>query len=89
MTTPQHCWTNSLTSLKLKGLVPLVHGIRKYPRTLAQASSNKGEAFGYLDNIEGDAGELVQVNAGMLSKTPASQVLSLGHHIAELDARRQ
>eukprot|EP00536_Pseudo-nitzschia_multiseries_P008012 jgi/Psemu1/19339/gm1.19339_g len=46
-------------------------------------------AFGYLDDIEGEAGELVQVNSGMLSKTTASKVLSLGHHIAELDANCQ
>eukprot|EP00536_Pseudo-nitzschia_multiseries_P009412 jgi/Psemu1/23117/gm1.23117_g len=68
----------------------LVHGLRKYPGTLTQqASPNKGKSFGFLDDIEGDAGELVQVNVDMLAKTPASGVLSLGHHIAELDAHRQ
>eukprot|EP00536_Pseudo-nitzschia_multiseries_P018656 jgi/Psemu1/56628/gm1.56628_g len=67
----------------------LVHGLRKYPGPLAQPSLNTGNAFGYLDDIERDAGELVQVNSDMLSKTPASWVFSLGHHIAELNAHRQ
>eukprot|EP00536_Pseudo-nitzschia_multiseries_P016022 jgi/Psemu1/44623/gm1.44623_g len=60
----------------------LVHGLWTYPVALAQASANKGKAFGYMDDIEGDAGELVQVNSDMLAKTQASQVFSLGHHIA-------
>eukprot|EP00536_Pseudo-nitzschia_multiseries_P019064 jgi/Psemu1/58745/gm1.58745_g len=67
----------------------LVHGRRKYPGPLAQSSLNKGKVFGYLDDIKGDAGELVQVTTDMLSKTPASRVLSLGHHTAELDAQLQ
>eukprot|EP00536_Pseudo-nitzschia_multiseries_P002783 jgi/Psemu1/6302/gm1.6302_g len=58
----------------------LVHGLR---------NPNKAKAIGYLDDIEGNAGELVQVNTGTLSKTPASRVLSLGHHIAELDAHHK
>eukprot|EP00536_Pseudo-nitzschia_multiseries_P014096 jgi/Psemu1/37529/gm1.37529_g len=67
----------------------LVHGLRRHPGALAQASANEGKAFGYLDDIEGDAGELIQVNLDMLAKTPASWVFSLGHHIAELDAHWQ
>eukprot|EP00536_Pseudo-nitzschia_multiseries_P015061 jgi/Psemu1/41152/gm1.41152_g len=67
----------------------LVHGLRKYPSPLAQHSPNTDKAFGYLDDIEGEAGELVQVNSDMLSKTTASWVLSLGHHIAELNTHRQ
>eukprot|EP00536_Pseudo-nitzschia_multiseries_P014870 jgi/Psemu1/40403/gm1.40403_g len=65
----------------------LVHGLWKYPGPLAQDSANKGKAFGYLDGIEGDAGELVQVNSDMLAQTSASRVLALGHHVAELDAQ--
>eukprot|EP00536_Pseudo-nitzschia_multiseries_P015192 jgi/Psemu1/41574/gm1.41574_g len=41
----------------------LVHGLRKYPDPLAQPSLNTGNAFGHLDDIEGDAGELVQIPA--------------------------
>eukprot|EP00536_Pseudo-nitzschia_multiseries_P008267 jgi/Psemu1/20082/gm1.20082_g len=67
----------------------VVHGLRKYPGPLAQPSLNTGNTFGYIDDIERDAGDLVQVNSDMLSKTPASRVLSLGHHIAELDPHRQ
>eukprot|EP00536_Pseudo-nitzschia_multiseries_P019358 jgi/Psemu1/60266/gm1.60266_g len=40
-------------------------------------------------DLRKEAGELVLVNADMLSQTTASQVLSLGHHIAELDAHLQ
>eukprot|EP00536_Pseudo-nitzschia_multiseries_P003827 jgi/Psemu1/8617/gm1.8617_g len=56
---------------------------------LAQHSPNTDKAFGYLDDIEGEAGELVLVDADMLSQTTASQVLSLEHHMAELDAHQQ
>eukprot|EP00536_Pseudo-nitzschia_multiseries_P003135 jgi/Psemu1/7029/gm1.7029_g len=66
----------------------LVHGLRKYPGPLAQTSANKGKAFGYLDEIEGDAGELVQVDSDMLAQTPATLVLALCHHVTELDAPR-
>eukprot|EP00536_Pseudo-nitzschia_multiseries_P009454 jgi/Psemu1/23245/gm1.23245_g len=67
----------------------LVHGLRKYPDPLAQHSPNMDKAFGYLDDIQGEVGELVQVNSDMLSKTTASWVLSFVHHIAELDNHRQ
>eukprot|EP00536_Pseudo-nitzschia_multiseries_P011744 jgi/Psemu1/29809/gm1.29809_g len=64
----------------------LVHGLRKYPGPLAQHSPNKNKAFGYLDDIEGEAGELVVVDSAMLSPTIASRVLTLDHHLAELEA---
>eukprot|EP00536_Pseudo-nitzschia_multiseries_P018168 jgi/Psemu1/54377/gm1.54377_g len=68
----------------------LVHGIRKkYPGPLAQPSPNKDKSFSCLDDIEGEAGELVLVNSDMLSQTTASRVLSLEHHMAELDAHQQ
>eukprot|EP00536_Pseudo-nitzschia_multiseries_P011386 jgi/Psemu1/28744/gm1.28744_g len=71
-----------------KGLpcLRLVHGLRKYPGPLAQHSPNKNKAFGYLDDIEGEAGELVLVDSAMLSPTTASRVLTLDHHLAELEA---
>eukprot|EP00536_Pseudo-nitzschia_multiseries_P010382 jgi/Psemu1/25775/gm1.25775_g len=47
------------------------------------------KAFGYLDDIEGEAGELILVDSDMLSQTTASRVLSLDHHMAELDAHQQ
>eukprot|EP00536_Pseudo-nitzschia_multiseries_P018878 jgi/Psemu1/57767/gm1.57767_g len=64
----------------------LVHGLRKYPGPLAQHSPNKNKAFEYLDDIEGEAGELVLVDLAMLSPTIASRVLTLDHHLAELEA---
>eukprot|EP00536_Pseudo-nitzschia_multiseries_P019406 jgi/Psemu1/60602/gm1.60602_g len=64
----------------------LVHGLRKYPGPLAQHSPNKNKAFGYLDDIEGEAGTLVLVDSAMLSPTIASRVLILDHHLAELEA---
>eukprot|EP00536_Pseudo-nitzschia_multiseries_P016057 jgi/Psemu1/44760/gm1.44760_g len=64
----------------------LVHGLRKYPGPLAQHSPNKNKAFGYLDDNEGEAGELVLVDAAMLSPTTATRVLTLDHHLAELEA---
>eukprot|EP00536_Pseudo-nitzschia_multiseries_P019409 jgi/Psemu1/60623/gm1.60623_g len=71
-----------------KGLpcLRLVHGLRKYPGPLAQHSPNKNKAFGYLDDNEGAAGELVLVDAAMLSPTLATRVLTLDHHLAELEA---
>eukprot|EP00536_Pseudo-nitzschia_multiseries_P014695 jgi/Psemu1/39784/gm1.39784_g len=72
-----------------KGLpcLRLVHGLRKYPGPLAQHSPNKNKAFGYLDDNEGEAGELVLVDAAMLlSPTLATWVLTLDHHLAELEA---
>eukprot|EP00536_Pseudo-nitzschia_multiseries_P002439 jgi/Psemu1/5551/gm1.5551_g len=64
----------------------LVNGIRKYPGPLAQPSPNKDKdkSFGYLDDIEGKAGELVLADTDMLSQTTASRVLSLEHHMAAL-----
>eukprot|EP00536_Pseudo-nitzschia_multiseries_P014511 jgi/Psemu1/38982/gm1.38982_g len=64
----------------------LVHGLQKYPGPLAQHSPNKNKAFGYLDDIEGEAGKLVLVDSAMLSPTIASRVLTLDHHLAELEA---
>eukprot|EP00536_Pseudo-nitzschia_multiseries_P012646 jgi/Psemu1/32737/gm1.32737_g len=64
----------------------LVHGLRKYPGPLAQHSPNKNKAFGYLDDIEGEAGELVLMDSAMLPPTIASQVLTLDHHLAEVEA---
>eukprot|EP00536_Pseudo-nitzschia_multiseries_P014257 jgi/Psemu1/38077/gm1.38077_g len=43
-------------------------------------------AFGYLDDIKEEAGELVLVDSDMLSQTTASRVLTLDHHLAELEA---
>eukprot|EP00536_Pseudo-nitzschia_multiseries_P019515 jgi/Psemu1/61121/gm1.61121_g len=64
----------------------LVHGLRKYPGPLTQHSPNKNKAFGYLDDNEGEAGELVLVDESMLSPTTASRVLTLDHHLAEREA---
>eukprot|EP00536_Pseudo-nitzschia_multiseries_P010377 jgi/Psemu1/25748/gm1.25748_g len=38
--------------------------------------------------IEGDAGELVQVDSDVLAQTPATLVLALGHHVTELESPR-
>eukprot|EP00536_Pseudo-nitzschia_multiseries_P008770 jgi/Psemu1/21391/gm1.21391_g len=67
-----------------KARLRLVHGLWEYPGPLAQPSANKGKAFGYMDGIEGDAGKLVLVNSTMLAQTPATLVLALDHHLAEV-----
>eukprot|EP00536_Pseudo-nitzschia_multiseries_P014700 jgi/Psemu1/39816/gm1.39816_g len=68
----------------------LVHDLQKYPIPLVQHSPDTDKAFDYLDDIEGEAGELVVlVDSDMLSQTTASRVLSLEHHMAELYAHQQ
>eukprot|EP00536_Pseudo-nitzschia_multiseries_P012402 jgi/Psemu1/31964/gm1.31964_g len=52
-----------------------------YPGPLTAPSTNKGKAFGYLDDIKGDAGELVQVDAALLEQAPETLVLSLDRHL--------
>eukprot|EP00536_Pseudo-nitzschia_multiseries_P019072 jgi/Psemu1/58783/gm1.58783_g len=59
----------------------LVHSLRKYPGPLTAPSTNKGKAFGYLDDIEGDAGELVLVDAALLEQAPKTLVLSLDRRL--------
>eukprot|EP00536_Pseudo-nitzschia_multiseries_P009678 jgi/Psemu1/23979/gm1.23979_g len=59
----------------------LVHGLRKYPGPLTLPITNKGKAFGYLDDIKGDAGELVLVDAALLEQAPDTMVLSLDRHL--------
>eukprot|EP00536_Pseudo-nitzschia_multiseries_P017053 jgi/Psemu1/49102/gm1.49102_g len=49
----------------------VIHGLQKFPGFLDQGSPNKPNAFGYLDDIVGDTGELARVKADMLSKTLA------------------
>eukprot|EP00536_Pseudo-nitzschia_multiseries_P016461 jgi/Psemu1/46299/gm1.46299_g len=70
-----------LTDTFGKARLRLVHGLRKYPGPLTAPSTNKGKAFGYLDDIEGDAGELVLVNAALLEQAPETLVLSLDRHL--------
>eukprot|EP00536_Pseudo-nitzschia_multiseries_P008132 jgi/Psemu1/19644/gm1.19644_g len=52
-----------------------------YPGPLTAPSTNKGKAFGYLDDIKGDAGELVLVDAALLEQAPETLVLSLDRHL--------
>eukprot|EP00536_Pseudo-nitzschia_multiseries_P014713 jgi/Psemu1/39934/gm1.39934_g len=52
-----------------------------YLGPLTAPSTNKGKAFGYLDDIEGDAGELVLVDAALLEQAPETLVLSLDRHL--------
>eukprot|EP00536_Pseudo-nitzschia_multiseries_P016345 jgi/Psemu1/45832/gm1.45832_g len=70
-----------LTDTFGKARLRLVHGLRKYPGPLTAPSTNKGKAFGYLDDIEGDAGELVLVDAALLEQAPETLVLSLDRHL--------
>eukprot|EP00536_Pseudo-nitzschia_multiseries_P019524 jgi/Psemu1/61156/gm1.61156_g len=70
-----------LTDTFGKARLRLVHGLRKYPGHLTAPSTNKGKAFGYLDDIEGDAGELVLVDAALLEQAPETLVLSLDRHL--------
>eukprot|EP00536_Pseudo-nitzschia_multiseries_P019395 jgi/Psemu1/60542/gm1.60542_g len=70
-----------LTNTFGKARLRLVQGLRKYPGPLTAPSTNKGKAFGYLDDIEGDAGELVLVDAALLEQAPETLVLSLDRHL--------
>eukprot|EP00536_Pseudo-nitzschia_multiseries_P017365 jgi/Psemu1/50576/gm1.50576_g len=70
-----------LTDTFGKARLRLVHGLRKYLGPLTVPSTNKGKAFGYLDDIEGDAGELVLVDAALLEQAPETLVLSLDRHL--------
>eukprot|EP00536_Pseudo-nitzschia_multiseries_P019280 jgi/Psemu1/59834/gm1.59834_g len=60
----------------------VIHGLRRYPGTITQPSANRGRAFGYIDNVEGQEGELVQVDAALLSRAAASRVYLMAHHEA-------
>eukprot|EP00536_Pseudo-nitzschia_multiseries_P010915 jgi/Psemu1/27376/gm1.27376_g len=60
----------------------VIHGLRRYPGTITQPSANRGRAFGYIDDVEGQEGELVQVDAALLSRAAASRVYLMAHHEA-------
>eukprot|EP00536_Pseudo-nitzschia_multiseries_P019194 jgi/Psemu1/59418/gm1.59418_g len=62
----------------------VIHGLRRYPGTITQPSANRGRAFGYIDDVEGQEGELVQVDAALLSRAAASRVYLLAHHEATI-----
>eukprot|EP00536_Pseudo-nitzschia_multiseries_P004967 jgi/Psemu1/11391/gm1.11391_g len=62
----------------------VIHGLRRYPGTITQPSVNRGRAFGYIDDVEGQEGELVQVDAALLSRAAASRVYLLAHHEATI-----
>eukprot|EP00536_Pseudo-nitzschia_multiseries_P002080 jgi/Psemu1/4839/gm1.4839_g len=58
----------------------VIHGLQRYPGTITQPSANRGRAFGYIDDVEGQEGELVQVDAALLSRAAASRVYLMAHH---------
>eukprot|EP00536_Pseudo-nitzschia_multiseries_P018817 jgi/Psemu1/57460/gm1.57460_g len=63
----------------------VIHGLRPYPGTITQPSANRGRAFGYIDDVEeGQEGELVQVDAALLSRASASRVYLMAHHEATI-----
>eukprot|EP00536_Pseudo-nitzschia_multiseries_P016594 jgi/Psemu1/46796/gm1.46796_g len=62
----------------------VIHGLRRYPGTITQPSANRGRAFGYIDDVEGQEGELVQVDAALLSRAAASRVYLMAHHEATI-----
>eukprot|EP00536_Pseudo-nitzschia_multiseries_P019550 jgi/Psemu1/61373/gm1.61373_g len=62
----------------------VIHGLRRYPGTITQPSANLGRSFGYIDDVEGQECELVQVDAAMLSKAAASRVYLMAHHEAAI-----
>eukprot|EP00536_Pseudo-nitzschia_multiseries_P007094 jgi/Psemu1/16936/gm1.16936_g len=41
----------------------VIHGLCRYPGTITQPSVNRGSSFGYIDDLVGQEGELVQVDA--------------------------
>eukprot|EP00536_Pseudo-nitzschia_multiseries_P018507 jgi/Psemu1/55932/gm1.55932_g len=62
----------------------VIHGLRRYPGTITQPSANRGRAFGYIDDVEGQEVELVRVDAALLSRAVASRVYLLAHHEANV-----
>eukprot|EP00536_Pseudo-nitzschia_multiseries_P006462 jgi/Psemu1/15352/gm1.15352_g len=62
----------------------VIHGLRRYPGTITQPSANLGRSFGYIDDVEGQECELVQVDAAMLSKAVASRVYLMAQHEAAI-----
>eukprot|EP00536_Pseudo-nitzschia_multiseries_P006461 jgi/Psemu1/15349/gm1.15349_g len=62
----------------------VIHGLRRYPGTITQPSANRGRAFGYINDVEGQEGELVQVDAALLSRAAASRVYLMAHHEATI-----
>eukprot|EP00536_Pseudo-nitzschia_multiseries_P007615 jgi/Psemu1/18347/gm1.18347_g len=54
----------------------IIHGIQKFPGAIGQASPNKGNPFGHLDDIVGDAGKLNTTLPPWLS-TPIKKTLLL------------
>eukprot|EP00536_Pseudo-nitzschia_multiseries_P017738 jgi/Psemu1/52321/gm1.52321_g len=62
----------------------VIHGLRRYTGTITQPSANRGRAFGYIDDVEGQEGELVQVDAALLSRAAASRVYLMAHHEATI-----
>eukprot|EP00536_Pseudo-nitzschia_multiseries_P013046 jgi/Psemu1/33950/gm1.33950_g len=62
----------------------VIHGLRQYPGTITQPSVNFSHSFGYINDVEGQECELVQVDAALLSKAAASRVYLLAHHEATI-----
>eukprot|EP00536_Pseudo-nitzschia_multiseries_P019521 jgi/Psemu1/61143/gm1.61143_g len=62
----------------------VIHGLRRYPGTITQPSANRGSSFGYINDVEGQEGELVQVDAALLSRASASRVYLMAHHEAAI-----
>eukprot|EP00536_Pseudo-nitzschia_multiseries_P014669 jgi/Psemu1/39729/gm1.39729_g len=62
----------------------VIHGLRRYPGTITQPSANRGQAFGYIDDVEGQEVELVRGDAALLSRAAASRVYLLAHHEANV-----
>eukprot|EP00536_Pseudo-nitzschia_multiseries_P016857 jgi/Psemu1/48149/gm1.48149_g len=50
----------------------VIHGLRRCPGTITQPSANLGRSFGYINDVEGQECELVQVDAALLSRAAAS-----------------
>eukprot|EP00536_Pseudo-nitzschia_multiseries_P019156 jgi/Psemu1/59246/gm1.59246_g len=49
----------------------VIHGLRRYPGTITQPSAIRGRAFGYIGDVERQEGELVQLDAALLSRAAA------------------
>ncbi|VEU39857.1 unnamed protein product, partial [Pseudo-nitzschia multistriata] len=64
----------------------VIHGIRKYPGSLMEHSSNANKAFGYLDDVVSGRGELVQVTANMFALTNEVRVHPEAQHQLELES---
>ena len=74
--------TNSAGELRLR----IIHGVRKYTGEVASPSPVDNMVFGYVGDIDEAMGELVAFNTDMFLVTAETNVATVAHHKATLEA---